>query len=177
MYLCKWSRRPRLPSNDSISDRLCEQLYGKRLEFFRETARKLANVGVLFPSSAVPFWEMIKKPLVEAAARLGITLSVAVVTGKADRAGYERVFDAMEKDQVDGLSVGENSENLANRVLIVELAARHRLPAIYPWREFVGKHNEEVQLYAFDVLALDGDDLRGLPLSMRKTKVGGMGYR
>jgi hypothetical protein len=40
---------------------------------------------------------MIKKPLVEAAARLGITLSVAVVTGKADRAGYERVFDAMEK--------------------------------------------------------------------------------
>jgi bifunctional non-homologous end joining protein LigD len=31
-----------------------------------------------------------------------------------------------------------------------------------------GKHNEEVQLYAFDVLALDGDDLPHLPLSMRK---------
>jgi ATP-dependent DNA ligase len=31
-----------------------------------------------------------------------------------------------------------------------------------------GKHNEEVQLYAFDILALDGDDLRPLPLSMRK---------
>ena len=30
-----------------------------------------------------------------------------------------------------------------------------------------GKHNEEVQLCAFDVLALDGDDLRKLPLSMR----------
>jgi ATP-dependent DNA ligase len=25
-----------------------------------------------------------------------------------------------------------------------------------------------VQLYAFDILALDGDDLRSLPLSMRK---------
>jgi bifunctional non-homologous end joining protein LigD len=33
------------------------------------------------------------------------------------------------------------------------------------------KHDEEVQLYAFDVLALDGDDLRGLPLSMRKTNL------
>jgi bifunctional non-homologous end joining protein LigD len=32
-----------------------------------------------------------------------------------------------------------------------------------------GKHNEEVQLYAFDVLTLDGDDLRPLPLSLRKT--------
>jgi hypothetical protein len=31
-----------------------------------------------------------------------------------------------------------------------------------------GEHNDEVQLYAFDILALDGDDLRSLPLSMRK---------
>ena len=33
------------------------------------------------------------------------------------------------------------------------------------------KHEDEVQLYAFDILALDGDDLRGLPLSMRKTNL------
>ena len=34
-----------------------------------------------------------------------------------------------------------------------------------------GRHNEEVQLCAFDVLAMDGDDLRRLPLSMRKTNL------
>ena len=34
-----------------------------------------------------------------------------------------------------------------------------------------GKHNDEVQLYALDVLALDGDDLRRLPLSLRKTNL------
>jgi bifunctional non-homologous end joining protein LigD len=28
-----------------------------------------------------------------------------------------------------------------------------------------------VQLYAFDILALDGEDLRGLPLSLRKTNL------
>ena len=33
------------------------------------------------------------------------------------------------------------------------------------------KQNHEVQLCAFDVLAVDGDDLRGLPLSMRKTNL------
>jgi len=32
-------------------------------------------------------------------------------------------------------------------------------------------HEEEVQLYAFDILALDGEDLRSLPLSMRKTSL------
>jgi bifunctional non-homologous end joining protein LigD len=33
------------------------------------------------------------------------------------------------------------------------------------------KHDEEVQLCAFDILALDGDDLRRLPLSIRKTNL------
>src|SRR5215813_1641200 len=33
------------------------------------------------------------------------------------------------------------------------------------------KQNHEVQLCAFDVLAMDGEDLRSLPLSMRKTNL------
>ncbi len=32
-----------------------------------------------------------------------------------------------------------------------------------------GRQNDEAELIAFDVLALDGEDLRELPLSMRKT--------
>jgi bifunctional non-homologous end joining protein LigD len=33
------------------------------------------------------------------------------------------------------------------------------------------RHDDEVQLYAFDCLALEGDDLRKLPLTMRKTNL------
>jgi bifunctional non-homologous end joining protein LigD len=33
------------------------------------------------------------------------------------------------------------------------------------------RQNGEVQLYAFDVMAMDGEDLRDLPLSMRKTNL------
>jgi bifunctional non-homologous end joining protein LigD len=33
------------------------------------------------------------------------------------------------------------------------------------------KHDGEVQLYAFDILALDGEDLHPLPLSLRKTSL------
>jgi len=33
------------------------------------------------------------------------------------------------------------------------------------------KHNDEVELFAFDILTLEGDDLRKLPLSMRKTNL------
>jgi ATP-dependent DNA ligase len=34
-----------------------------------------------------------------------------------------------------------------------------------------GRQNDEVELIAFDILALDGDDLRNLPLSMRKANL------
>ena len=33
------------------------------------------------------------------------------------------------------------------------------------------KHDEEVQLYAFDILALEGEDLRKLPLHLRKNNL------
>ncbi|SDD96083.1 ATP dependent DNA ligase domain-containing protein [Bradyrhizobium brasilense] len=33
------------------------------------------------------------------------------------------------------------------------------------------KHDAEVELYAFDILALEGDDLRKLPLHLRKTNL------
>jgi hypothetical protein len=33
------------------------------------------------------------------------------------------------------------------------------------------KHNADVQLYAFDILALDGEDPRDMPLSMRKANL------
>jgi bifunctional non-homologous end joining protein LigD len=34
-----------------------------------------------------------------------------------------------------------------------------------------GRHNDEVQLLAFDLLSMDGDDLRDVPLSMRKANL------
>jgi ATP-dependent DNA ligase len=41
----------------------------------------------------------------------------------------------------------------------------------FPIRLRSGKYDEEVRLYAFDILALDGEDLRVLPLSLRKTNL------
>ena len=36
---------------------------------------------------------------------------------------------------------------------------------------YSGQRNDEVQLYAFDILALDSDDLRNLPLHLRKNNL------
>ena len=42
-----------------------------------------------------------------------------------------------DRDRVDGFGPADGAEDFTNRDLIVQLAARHRLPAIYPGREFV----------------------------------------
>ena len=39
------------------------------------------------------------------------------------------------------------------------------------------KRHHEVQLYAFDIMALDGEDLRALPLSIRKANLARLPHR
>jgi hypothetical protein len=41
----------------------------------------------------------------------------------------------MEQDQVDALLVSDEPEHITYRVALVELAAKSRIPAIYPYRE------------------------------------------
>ena len=57
----------------------------------------------------------------------------------------------MEKEGVDGLVVGDGPEHFTNRQLIVDLAARFHVPAIYPFRFFV----EVGGLMAYGVDAID----------------------
>ncbi|WFU66196.1 hypothetical protein [Bradyrhizobium brasilense] len=38
------------------------------------------------------------------------------------------------------------------------------------YSDFTGKRNAEVEMLAFDILAMDDDDLRDPPLSMRKSE-------
>jgi putative ABC transport system substrate-binding protein len=112
-------------------------VYDKRLQFLSETVRNLRNVRVLIPASAMMFWETGLAPFREAAGRVGIPIAAALLSEKLDQAAYERVFEEMETDRVDGLMVAHQGEHLANRQLIADLAAKHRLPAVYPHRDFV----------------------------------------
>lgn len=73
---------------------------------------------------------------VDAAARsLGLRAQLLDVRRAED---LGPAFDAAVKQRADALVVGIDTIVLANRRLVVELAARHRLPAIYPTSEFAG---------------------------------------
>ena len=57
--------------------------------------------------------------------------------GTLQETEYRRVFEAMAQKHTDALLVAPDPENSANRQLIIELAEKYRLPAIYPFRQFV----------------------------------------
>jgi len=114
------------------------QIYGKRFQFLVETARRLANVRFLMTTTGRWQWETTPLgALRDAAGRAGISIDAALVSTPVDQAAYEQVFEAMERDRVDGLIFTDASDHMAYRQLIADLAARYRLPAIYPFREFI----------------------------------------
>jgi putative ABC transport system substrate-binding protein len=51
--------------------------------------------------------------------------------------GYDRAFATIAADRPDALFVGANAQFFIDRKRVIELAAKHRLPAIYEWPEQV----------------------------------------
>jgi putative tryptophan/tyrosine transport system substrate-binding protein len=110
------------------------EIIGKRMGLLVEAMPKLSTVGYL---ASRPFWEDPRGAATrEAAKRAGVALSPAML-GAFNEAEYQRVFKSMEQDQADGLMVSDEPEHSTHRATIVELAAKGRIPAIYPVRDFV----------------------------------------
>ena len=108
-------------------------LHGKRVEFLVEASPRSSNVRFLASQSS---WDNPGGSAVrEAAKQAGISIARALLDSDINEAAYQRVFGAMEQDRVDGLVVADQPENFTYRRLLVELAAKYRIPAIYPFRE------------------------------------------
>jgi putative tryptophan/tyrosine transport system substrate-binding protein len=110
------------------------ELIGKRMGLLVEAMPKLSTIVYLVSR---PYWEDPRGAAApEAAKRAGISLKAALL-GAFNQAEYQRVFKSMEQDRADALLVSDEPEHAPNNATIVELAAKGRIPAIYPFREFV----------------------------------------
>jgi putative ABC transport system substrate-binding protein len=111
------------------------EIGGKRLGLLREATPKLANARFLVSQT---IWERPEGAAVrEAAKQAGIKMEGGLLGTVVDEAEYRRVFSLMEQDRVDGLVVSDQSEHFNYRRLLVGLAAKSRIPAIYPYFEHV----------------------------------------
>jgi putative tryptophan/tyrosine transport system substrate-binding protein len=106
----------------------------KWLEALKEIAPAVRRVAVVFNPDTAPFAPLFWQPIVAAASR-----SFAVEPMQMpvrDAAGLAGEIETFAREPNGGLMVLPDASMLNNRALITALAARHRLPAIYPFRYF-----------------------------------------
>jgi putative ABC transport system substrate-binding protein len=114
-----------------LSDSTGRELEGKRLELLKETVPKVSRVGVVLDSAS----RLDPAPIKEAARALGLTLILSSETATPEE--FESTFATLIRERVTALYAPETPINARHRGLIIDLAAKHRLPAMYGSREFV----------------------------------------
>lgn len=108
---------------------VASDLAAKRLELLKEAVPGLSRVLVL-AYLADPIAPLQVKALNEAAHSLGVTLQIQDIGAVDDLAA---AFDAGARERADGLLTTVGSIFVSNRARVTELAARYRLPAMYPF--------------------------------------------
>jgi putative ABC transport system substrate-binding protein len=108
-------------------------LGGKWLEMLKEVAPRITRVAAMFNPVTAPYVEIYMSPFKAAAQSFGVEGSAAAVQ---DTSQIESVVSALAREPNGGLVVMPDSFMNAHRVEITSLAARYRLPAVYPYRFF-----------------------------------------
>jgi putative ABC transport system substrate-binding protein len=105
----------------------------KWLQVLKEAAPHVTRVGLVFNPDTAPFADLFIRPIEAIAPSFAITPTTA--SGR-DAAELERAIKAFAAKPHGALVVLPDVSAANHRVQIIALAARHRLPTIYPYRLF-----------------------------------------
>jgi putative ABC transport system substrate-binding protein len=107
----------------------------KRLELLKQLAPGVTRVLFIYDPSS-PIWSAFFAEVTAAAPSLGVKVLGAPVH---DAAEIEPAIDAFVREPNGGLMVLGSPPVIAHRDKVITLAAQYRLPAVYPFREFVAE--------------------------------------
>jgi putative tryptophan/tyrosine transport system substrate-binding protein len=118
-----------------LSSNVDYSIEGKRLELLKEVLPRMARVGFIVqtPTTGRAIATEYKDSIAAAQA-----LRVALVFATFDRPDqFPDAFTTLARAPVDALLIDDSSLIYANGRLIADLAAKHRLPAMYGFRQNV----------------------------------------
>jgi putative ABC transport system substrate-binding protein len=105
----------------------------KWLEALKHVAPAVRRVALIFNPDTAPFAHLFWQPVVEAAPAFDVE---PIQTPFRDAGEIKYAIDTFAREANGGLMVLPDVSTTSYRDLIIALAARHRLPAIYPFRYF-----------------------------------------
>jgi ABC-type uncharacterized transport system substrate-binding protein len=106
---------------------------GKWLGMLTQVIPPVARVAVLFNPATAPFANMMVRVIEEAAPSLTVAVRAAPCR---DDAEIEGMMARLGREERGGLIILPENFNIVHRDAIITLAARYRLPAVYPYRSF-----------------------------------------
>src|SRR5262245_8705691 len=109
---------------------LAPVLAAKRLELLKEVIPGLERIAVLVNPTRAPY--QLRDTQV-AARSLGIQLQIVDALNPRD---YPTAFATMARERAQALYVTPDPVFAHDRMLLIDLAAKNRLPALHHWREF-----------------------------------------
>src|SRR5262249_43915641 len=112
--------------------------WGKKLQLLREVAPKTRRIGFLARQAV---WEGTETPAVVRAIRvaaetIGVDLLGVPVASPMQEVAYRDAFETITTKKIEALVVQDAEENLAHSQLIVDLVAKAKIPAVYPFRSY-----------------------------------------
>jgi putative tryptophan/tyrosine transport system substrate-binding protein len=106
-------------------------LGGKWLELLKEIAPRTAHVALLYNPEASPFAAYYLRAFEAAGPQLSVQ---PIATPVRDDHEIEGAITAMGREPGGGLIVAPDIFTATHRQAIISLAARHRVPSVYPFR-------------------------------------------
>ena len=100
----------------------------KWLELLTAIAPGVNRVALMFNPSSSPYSRLFYQTIEAATSKFAVQAFMALVH---DASEIEPIIAMLGREPGGGLIVSADAFNLANRKLIMDLAARHRVPAIY----------------------------------------------
>jgi putative ABC transport system substrate-binding protein len=108
-------------------------MLSKWLQLLKEIAPRVVRVAVLFNPATAPYAEFFLNPLKVAAPSVGVEVIAAPV---GDTSEMESVVATQATTPNSGLLALPDSFMDVHRAEVTSLAARYRLPAVYPFHQF-----------------------------------------
>jgi putative tryptophan/tyrosine transport system substrate-binding protein len=126
-------------------------IHGKRLALLREMFPAMSKLACLAPRIQ---WEGVQGPAMRAASEAaGIPLVSLLVELPTSATAYRDAIAQASRDGANAIMVLDSPDALTNRALIVDLIGDARVPAIYPFFEFVDAGG--LMAYSLDLVDLN----------------------
>jgi putative ABC transport system substrate-binding protein len=143
-----------------------EEIWGKRLAILVEAFPTATRVGFL---CTAPFWDSPQGSMVrDAARRSSVTMVTPPLQGVYQEPEYHRTFGELQRQHAEVLLVSDDAVLLAHTGLIIDLVQQARLPALFPYREFVTVGG--LMAYAVDAQDMWANAARYADMILKGTK-------